>query len=138
RFIQRALDDLNIWNLAAKMEMQKLETVRHSDRLQLFQAAQHLGHRETELRAISSGTLPASATASGEFHTHADLRANANLGGVFHDESELRVFLDDGNHLTADLLSEHGHLDEFRILEAVTNDERVVVCLRHDGEQFGL
>src|SRR5207244_2191295 len=128
----------DIRNLAAQVEMQELEAVLHPETLQLFEPAKHLGDGEAEFRAIAAGPLPASAPPGGQLDSYSDLWPDANLRGVLEDEAEFGVFLDNGNHLAADLLAQHRHFDELGILEAVADDRRIVIRLRHNGEQFRL
>src|SRR5438132_10294806 len=118
--------------------MQELEAVLHTEPLQLFEPAKYLGDREAEFRTIATRPLPASATSSGQLDTHSNLRPNTNLRGVLQNKVEFGVFLDHRNHLTANLLGQHRHFDELGVLEAVANDRRIVISLRHNGEQFGL
>ena len=99
--------------------------------------AEHLSDRQTELRAISPGSLPAAAAPGGKLDAHADLRPHAHLLGVLQDEPELGVFLDDRDDVAPDLLGQHRHLDEFGVLEPVADDWRVVIGLGRDGEQLG-
>ena len=103
-----------------------------------FEAAQHLGDGQAELRAVAAGSLPAAAAAGRELHAHADLRPDADLLGVLQDQPELGVFLDHRDDVPPDLLGEHRHLDELGVLEAVTDDRRVVVGLRGHGQQLRL
>ena len=63
---------------------------------------------------------------------------DADLLGVLQDQAELGVFLDDRDDVAPDLLGQHRHLDELGVLEAVADDGRVVVGLRHDREQLRL
>ena len=106
--------------------------------MQLLEAAQHLGDRQAELRAVAAGTLPAAAATGGELDAHADLRPDADLLGVLQDQPELGVFLDDRDDRAPDLLGQHRHLDELGVLEAVADDRGVVVGLRRDGQELGL
>ena len=94
RLVQGALDDADVRDLAAEVEVQELEAVLHAARLQLLEAAQHLGHRQAELRPVAAGALPAAAAAGRELDAHADLRPDADLLGVLQDQAELGVFLD--------------------------------------------
>ncbi len=114
RFVQRALDDADVRDLAAEMEMEELEAVLHAARLQLFEPAQNLSDREAELGPIAAGRLPASAAPGRELDPHADRRPDPHLLGVLENQIELRVFLDDRDDVAADLLRQHRHLDEFR------------------------
>ena len=118
--------------------MQQLEAVFHPARLQLLQPLQNLRDRQAELRAVAARRLPAAAAAGRELHAHADVRPHADLFGVLEDQVELGVFLDDRDDVPADLLRQHGQLDELGVLEAVADDRRVVVGERGDGDQLGL
>jgi len=120
------------------MEVQQLEAILHAARAQLLQPAQHLGHRQAELRPIAAGSLPASAAPGRELHPHTNLRPDPDPLGVLQDQAELGVLLDHGDDVAADLLGQHRHLDELGVFEAVADDWRVVVGLRGDREQFRL
>ena len=63
RFVQRALDDADVGDLAAEVEVEQLEAVLHAARLQLLEAAHDLGDGQAELRPEAAGRLPASAAA---------------------------------------------------------------------------
>ena len=138
RFVERALDDADVRDLAAEVEVQQLEAVLHAARLQLLEAAQDLGDRQAELRAVAARALPAAAAARGELDAHADLRPHADLLRVLQDQAEFGVLLDDRDDVAPDLLGQHRHLDELGVLEAVADDRRVVVGLRHHGQQLRL
>ena len=127
RLVERPLDDADVGDLAAEVEVQELEAVLHAAALELFQPTEDLGDGEPELRAIAARALPAPAAARGELHPHAYLRPDANLLGVLQNQPELGVLLDDGDHVAPDLLGQHRHLDELGVLEAVADDGRVVV-----------
>ncbi len=55
RLVERPLDDTDVGNLAAEMEVEQLQAVFHSPRLQLVEPLQNFGDREPELRAVSAG-----------------------------------------------------------------------------------
>ncbi len=138
RFVQRALDDADVRDLAAEVEVQQLEAVLHAALLQLLEAAQDLGDRQAELRAVAAGRLPAARAARRQLDAHADVRAHADLLRVLEHQLELGVLLDHRDDLAAHLLRQHRHLDEFEILEAVADDRRVVGRHRRHGEQLRL
>ena len=137
-FVESPFDNANVSDLAAQVKVEQLEAVLHAPRLQLFEAAHDLGHRETELRPEPAGRLPASAAAGGQLDAHADLRPNADLLRGFEDEPQLGVFLDHRDDVAADLQGEHRRLDELGVLESVADDRRVVVGERHDSQQLRL
>ena len=118
--------------------MQELEAVLHPARLQLFQAAQHLGHGQAELGAVAAGALPAPAAPRRELHPHPDLRPHADLLGVLEDQPELGVFLDDRDDVAAHLVGQHRRLDELGVLEPVADDRRVVRGQRRHCQQLRL
>ena len=101
RFVERALDDPDVRNLAAEVEVEQLEAILHAEQLQLVETAQDLGDGQAELRAIAAGALPAAAAARRELDAHADLRPHADLFGVLQDQPELGVFLDDRDDVSA-------------------------------------
>ncbi len=138
RFVERPLHDADVRDLAAEVKVEQLEAVLHAACLQFLQAAQNLADREAELRAIAPRRLPAAASAGGELDPHADRRPHAYLLRVLENQVQLRVFLDDRDDVAADLLRQHGHLDELGILEAVADDRRLVVGERHHRQQFRL
>ena len=94
------------------MEMQELEAIGHAAALEFLEAAKHFAHRQPELRAIAPRRLPAPRAASGQFHAHADLRADADLLGIFEDQPQLGILLNDRDDLAADLVGEHRRFDE--------------------------
>ena len=104
RFVERALDDADVGDLAAKVEVEELEAVLHAARLEFFEAAHDLGDRQAEFRPEAAGGLPAAAAASGQLDAHADLRPHAHLFRRFDDQSELGVLLDDRDDVAADLM----------------------------------
>ena len=138
RFVERALDDADVRNLAAEMEVQELEAVLHAVRLQLVEPLPHLGDGQAELRAVAARRLPAAAAARRELDAHADVRPHADLARVLENQPELGVLLDDRDDAPAHLVGEHRHLDELGVLEAVADDRRLVGRHRDDGEQLRL
>ena len=138
RLDQRALDDADVGDLAAEVEVQQLEAVGHAARLQLLEPAHDLGDRQAELRAVAARTLPPAAAAGRELDAEADLRPHADLLGVLEDQAELGVLLDDGDDVAPDLLGQHRHLDELGVLEAVADDRDVVGGQRRHRHQLGL
>ena len=79
RLVQRPLDDPDVGDLAAEVEVQQLEAVLHAERAQLVETAQHFGHRQAELRAVAAGALPAPAAARRQLDAHPDLGPDADL-----------------------------------------------------------
>ncbi len=138
RLVQRTLDDADVRDLAAQVEVQQLEAVLHAVRLELFEPLAHLGHRQAELRAIAARRLPSPAAARGQLHAHADVRPHAHLAGVLQDQTQLGVLFDHWDDASAHLLGQHRHLDELGVLEAVADDRRVVRRHRDDGQQLRL
>jgi hypothetical protein len=138
RLVERALDDADVRDLAAEVEVQELEAVLHAVGLEFLQTLADLGDREAELRAVPARRLPAAAATRGQLHAHADLRPHADLLRVLENQAELRVLLDDRDDLAAHLERQHRHLDELGVLEAVADDRRVVGRHRHHGQQFRL
>ena len=138
RLVQRALDDPDVRNLAAEVEVQELEAILHAVGLQLFEPLPDFGDREAELRPVAARRLPAAAAARRELDAHADLRPDADLPGVLEDQPELGVLLDDRDDPPAHLVGQHRHLDELGVLEPVADDWRVVGRHRDDGQQLGL
>ena len=118
--------------------MEQLKAVVHAARLQFLEPAQNLADGEAELRAIASRRLPPAASAGGELDPHADDRPHAHLLRVLEYQVQLRVFLDDGDDVSADILRQHGHLDEFGVLEAVADNRGVVISERHNRQQLRL
>ncbi len=118
--------------------MQELEAVLHPARLQFLEAAQHLGHSQAKLRSVATRALPAPAAAGRELDAHADLRPDTDLFRVLQDQAELGEFLDHRDDVAPDFLGQHRHFDEFRVLEAVADDRRVVIRLGHDGQELRL
>ena len=138
RFVQCALDDADVRDLAAEMEVEELQAILHAAFLQFFEAAQDFGDRQPELGAEAARRLPAAGSACGQLDAHADVRTHADLLRVLEHQLQLGVFFDDRDDLAAHLLRQHRHLDEFEILEAVADDRRVVGRHRRDGEQLRL
>src|SRR6185503_5442807 len=136
--VQGAFHDSNVGDLAAEMEVKELEAVLHAVGLQLFEALADLGDREAEFGAVPSGRLPAATASRRQLHAHADLGPDPNLARIFENQAELGVFLDDWDDAAAHLVGQHRHLDEFSVLEPITDDGGVVVGHRHDGEELRL
>ena len=127
RFVQRALDDADVGDLAAEVEVEQLEAVFHAAALQFLEAAQDFADGQSELRPVAPRRLPAAAAAGCQLHAHADRGSDADLLGVLQDQLELGVLLDHRDDAAADLLGQHRHLDELGVLETVADDRRVVV-----------
>src|SRR5687767_8354563 len=138
RFVQGSLHDADVRDLAAKVKVEQLKAILHAAGFQFLQPAQNLTYRETELRAVAPRRLPPAASAGGQLDPHADRRTHTHLLRVLENQLQLGVLLDDRDDVAADLLRQHGHLDEFRILEAIADNRRVVVGERHHGEKLGL
>ena len=51
RFVQGALDDADVGDLAAEVEVEQLQAVLHAARLELVEAADDFADRQAELRA---------------------------------------------------------------------------------------
>ena len=127
RFHHRGLDLPDVGDLAAQVEMQKLEAILHPGRFQLFQRAQRFGHGQPELRAVPARRFPAPRAAAGQLDPQPDGRPHAYALGMLQDQVELGVFFDHRNDPPADLRGQHHHLDVLVVLEAVADDRRVVV-----------
>ena len=117
--------------------MKQLEAILHAPHAKLFERAHDFGGAEAEFGTITARGLPAAGAAAGQLGADADGGADTDALGILRDEPELGVFFDDGYDVTPDLLREHGHLDVFVVLEAITDDGRFVICERHDGEELG-
>ena len=119
--------------------MQELEAILHLLRLQLLEAAQHLGHGQPELGPVAARALPPPAAPRRQLDPHADLGPDAHLlGRTRGTRPELGVFLDDRDDVAAHLVGEHRRLDELGVLEAVADDRRVVRGQRRHRQQLGL
>ena len=138
RFVQGVLDDADVGDLAAEVEVEELEAVLHAARAQQLEPAQDLGDGQPELRAVAARGLPAAHAAGRQLDAHADLRPHADLLGVLQDQLELGVLLDHRDDVAADLLGQHRHLDELGVLEPVADDRRVVGGHGGHGQQLGL
>ncbi len=136
--VQRVLDDADVRDLAAEMEVEQLEAVGHAAPLQLVEPLKDLGDGQAELRPVAGRSLPASAAARGQLHAHPDVRPDADLLRVLEDQVQLGELLDDRDDVAAHLLGEHHGLDVLGVLEAVAHDRRVVGRQRDHGEQLGL
>jgi hypothetical protein len=53
-FHHRGLDLTDVRDLAAEVEMQKLEAIFHARGLQFIEGAQRFGHGESELRSVAA------------------------------------------------------------------------------------
>ena len=53
--VQRALDDADVGDLTAEVEVEELEAVLHANGLELFEALPDLGDGQAELRAVPAG-----------------------------------------------------------------------------------
>ena len=138
RFGDRAFHLADIRDLAAQMEVQQLETIRHSEQLQLFERLHHFRGAETELRAIPAGRFPAPRTAACQLRANPDRRAHTDTLRVLGDQRQLGILLDHRDDLAPDLLGQHRHLDVLVVFEAVTDDGSVVIGQRHHSQQFRL
>ena len=138
RFVQGALDDADVRDLAAEVEVQELEAVLHAVGLQLLEPLPDLRDGQAELRPVAARGLPAAAAAGRELDAHADVRPDADLAGVLEDQPELGVLLDDRDDPPAHLVGEHRHLDELGVLEAVADDRRLVGRHGDHGQQLRL
>jgi hypothetical protein len=130
--------DADVGNLAAEVEVQQLEAVLHAVRLELFEPLPDLGHGQAELGAVAARRLPPAAAAGRQLDAHADVRPHAHLAGVLQYQAQLGVLLDHRNDAPAHLLSQHRHLDELGVLEAVADDRRLVRRHRDHRQQLRL
>ena len=117
--------------------MEQLEAVLHAERAQLVETAQHLSHRQAELRTVAAGALPPPTAARRQLDAHTNLGPDADLLRIFQDQPQLGVLLDDGDDVAPDFLGHHRHLDELGVLEPVADDRRVVVGLRRHRHELG-
>ena len=127
RLVERALDDADVRDLAAEMEVEELEAVLHAARLELLEAAHDLGDREAELRPEAAGRLPAPLPRPPASPRMPICGRTPDLLRGVDDQPQLGVFLDDRDDVAADLLAEHRRLDELGVLEPVADDRRRVV-----------
>ena len=106
---------------------------------EILEGFQDLGQGQAELGSKAGARLPSARAARRELDPHADRRPDVQLLAVAHDRLELGELLDDRDHLLADLAGEHGHLDEFVVLEAVADDRRIGGFGQGEhGQQLGL
>src|SRR5262249_23373169 len=125
--------------LAAEMEVDQLQTVGQVALLQVFDGFEHLGQSQAELGTVARTAAPAAGPAGGQLDAHADHRPDLQLLGVADNGFQLGELLNNRDDLLADLAGEHGHAQEFVVLEAVADDGRVAAIGQgQDGQQLGL
>ncbi len=96
RFVQRALDDADVGNLAAEVEVQELEAVLHAV---ATSAPRGPGGLRRPSGRTSTGSRPTTASArrraTASLTRMPMLRPHADLARVLEDQPELGVLLDD-------------------------------------------
>ncbi len=119
--------------------MQELEAIRHVAIFEVLERLQDFGRGEPEFGSKPGARLPSPRAAGCQLDAHADDRSDVQLLAVADDRFELRELLDDRDDLLADLPRQHGHLDEFVVLEAVADDRSILGFReRQHGQQLRL
>ena len=135
-FLDRALQHLDLGDLAAEMEVQQLEPVLHAAALQFVHQPDQFRHGETELRTLAAGFEPAPGAARRELHAHRQTRHLVRTVGERHQLLEFGVLLDDRQHALAEQLRRQDQRQHDVVLHAVAQQQPVVADVRQRRDQF--
>ena len=122
-FLQPRLDEANVGDLTAEVEMNQLQDADLSERLQFIDELDELGRAESELALLAATLCPPAGPFAGELDAHAAGRRHAEFFGDFEQHVELADLLEHDEHLVSELLPHEGQPHELMVLVAVADDE---------------
>src|SRR4051812_43123920 len=126
--LETELDEANVGDLRAEVEVDQLDDVEPARRLELVDRLHELRGVEPELRLLAAALLPPAEAARRELDAHARLGRDAHLVGDLQQHVDLAELLDDDVDLMPELLAHEGEAHELLVLVAVA-DEQVVGVL---------
>ncbi len=100
------LDVADVVDLAAEMEVQKIEAIAHARAAKIFERFDHFGNEEAEFRSHATGLFPATCALGRELYAHADAWFYVVKLGVLDDQFQLAEFFDHGDNVLPDFRRE--------------------------------
>src|SRR5688500_12287836 len=137
--LQRALDEADIGDLTADVEVNELQHLEAPDRPKPVDELHELRRVESELRLLATTLRPAPRTLGDELDADPRDRHDAEVVGGLQQDVELAQLLEHNEHLVTELLAHEGEAHELLVLVAVA-DDHVIGGLRQGehGLQFRL
>ncbi len=137
-FPDRALQHLNLGDLAAEVKVQQFEPILDPAPFEFAHESHQFGNRQAELRALAARLEPAPRTARRELHAHRESRRLIRAIGERHQLFEFGVLLDDRKHALTKRLRRQDQRQHDVILDAVAQQQPVVADVRQRRDQLRL
>ncbi len=135
--LEPALDEADVRDLAAEVEVQQLDDVESSALAEPVDELHELHRVEPELRFLPGALRPPSGALGRELDADAARRRHPELVGDLEQHVDLAELLDDDEHTVADLLPHEGEPHELVVLVAVADDD-VLRALGHREHRLQL
>ena len=123
--LQRRLDEADVGDLAAQVEMHQLEQLLPSARRQPVEELHQLHRAEAELGAFAAALGPPPRALGGELDPDAEVGHHAHFVGHAERGLELAHLLQHDEHLVPEPLAHQRQPHELLVLVAVADDEVV-------------
>ena len=124
-FLQGGLHAADVADLAADVEMQQPQTIKHIPLTENIDDAQHLTCCQAELGCLAACRLPTAGAARVEFRAHAEDWAHAVPVGQRQNEVQFAEHFQHDDNLAAELGPQQGQLDVLPVFIAVADDQAI-------------
>ncbi|MNE36696.1 hypothetical protein D3C80_1305160 [compost metagenome] len=127
-----------VGDLRAHVEVQQADALVQAGIAEALHHRDQLGGGQTELGLLATGVGPLARGQRRQAHAQADLRLDLELGSLIDHQGHFRLFLDDDEHVVAELLAHQRQADELAVLVAVADDGAALRRQRQHRQQLGL
>ncbi|RMS00853.1 hypothetical protein ALP75_204313 [Pseudomonas syringae pv. actinidiae] len=138
RFLEAVLVVRQVGDLRAHVEVQQADALIEACLAEALDHREQLRGRQTELGFLAAGVCPLARGKGGQAHAQADLRGDFKLGSFFDDQLDFGFFLDDDEHVVAQLLAHQRQTDELAVLVTVADDGAAFGRQGQHGHQLRL
>ena len=128
----------DVGDLRAHVKVQQADALIQSGCAEALDHRENLRGGQTELGLLATGVGPLGGCQRGQAHAQADLRRDLEVSGLLDHQGDFRLFLDDDEHVVAELLPHQRQADELAVLVTVADDGAALRRQRQHGQQLGL
>ena len=133
--LQGVLEDGDVIDLAADMEVQQAQIPKQVVLAQALHRGQEIGDGETEFGFVADGASPAPGAAAGQLGAYSDVGSSSQVAAGLNDPVDFVGLLDHHNRLAPQPSRQDRGLDVKTVLVAVADQQRVRVIQQRQGNQ---
>lgn len=138
RFLETMLIVGQVGNLRTHVEVQQTDALIQAGVTEALNHRDQLRGRQAELGLLATGIGPLARCQRRQAHAQTDLRLDLELGRFFDHQRHFRLFLDDDEHVVAQLLAHQRQTNELTVLVTVADNGPALWRQRQYRQQFRL